>query len=96
MHWCRGVNSTKALLYRIFGQLEVMMATIDDLVADVAAEASVEASILALLVGIAQQLKDLQGTVDPTAAAKIDALHAQLTSNIANLQAAVTANTPVV
>ena len=48
--------------------------TLDDLLAKVATETTVEKSLETLTTGISQQLKELQATVDPTAAAKIASL----------------------
>jgi len=65
------------------------MSALSDLQAAVARNGDVEASAVALIQGIAQQLKDAQG--DPAA---LSALQAQLTSQADALAAAVTANTP--
>ena len=78
-----------ALLLALHRKVDRIINTLQDVQDDVTQETSVEASVLTLLQGLADQVKNLQ----PNQAA-IDALHAQLTQNIANLQAAVTANTP--
>lgn len=64
------------------------MATLDDIVSDVAQETTVDASIVTLLTNIAAQLKAAGQDQ-----AKLDALHAAITGNIATIQGAVTANT---
>jgi hypothetical protein len=66
-----------------------VMSALSDLQAAVARNGDVEASAVALIQGIAQQLKDAAG--DPAALA---ALSASLTSQADALAAAVTANTP--
>lgn len=66
----------------------MQMTALTDLQAAVARNGDVEASAVALIQGIAQQLKDALG--DPAALA---ALSAQLTSQSDSLAAAVTANT---
>ncbi len=66
-----------------------MSAILDRLTADVANLTSVDESAIALLNGLAQQIRDLAG--DPAAlAALADSIEAQNTS----LASAVTANTP--
>jgi hypothetical protein len=72
-------------------KLEHIMANLDKLTAAVAEVATVEASAVALIQGIAQQLKDAIAANDPAA---IDALVTQLQDATAPLAAAVAANTP--
>lgn len=72
-------------------KLEKIMATLDQLTADVAADTSAVNSAVTLINGLAQQIKDA-GT-DPVA---LKALTDQLEANTASLSAAVVANTPAV
>lgn len=65
------------------------MATLDTLTADVAALTTVDASAVALINGLAAQIK-AAGT-DPVA---LKALTDQMEAQTATLSAAVTANTP--
>jgi hypothetical protein len=67
------------------------MATLADIQAAVAAEKTVEDSVLALLSGLAQQLKDAIANNDPAA---MQAVVDSLNSNASAMAAAVTANTP--
>lgn len=73
-----------------------IMATFDDVIANVTALSSKEDSLIALCAGISQQLKDaLSGvTLPPAVQAKIDAINDSLTSEVAKVTAAVAANTP--
>lgn len=66
-----------------------VMATLDDIVADVASETTVDASIVTLLTNIAAQLKAAGQDQ-----AKLDALHSAIQGNITTIQSSVTANTP--
>lgn len=76
------------LLGLVLRKEQVVADTLDEIVADVASETTVENSIITLLNGIAAQLAAAQQ--DP---AKLAALHASLTANIAAMTVAVTANT---
>lgn len=68
---------------------EFLMASIDDIVAQVTAQSTVEDSLISLLNSIAAQLKDA-GT-DP---AKLQAVSDGLKANTDKLAAAIQANTP--
>lgn len=68
------------------------MATIAELQASVSRVTDAEDAVLALLAGIAQQLKDAIAANDPAA---IQAVVNQLDANAAKLAEAVVANTPV-
>jgi len=73
-------------------QLEVMRMTLDDILAKVAAEKTVDDSIVTLLNGISQQLKDaIAAGADSV---KLKAISDALDANIAEIQDAVTKNTP--
>ena len=65
--------------------------TLADILAKVAAEKTVDDSIVTLLGSISQQLKDAIAANDP---AQLQAISDGLDANIAEIQAAVTANTP--
>ena len=88
-------------------QIVKLQAIVEKLTADVAAETTVDNSILALVTGFVAQVKDLQEQLaaaiaanDPSAidaaAEALGALSVTMETNAANIQAAVTANTPVV
>lgn len=69
-----------------------IMATVDDLVTAVGNESTVDDSIIALLAQIKAMLD--AGGLSADAQAKVDAVFAQMQSNIQKVTAAVTANTP--
>jgi hypothetical protein len=73
-----------------------IMATLEQILADVTDESTRIDSLVALLNGIEQQLKDLlTGVVIPSQVqAKIDALFDGVEANKAKVQAAIDANTP--
>jgi hypothetical protein len=70
----------------------VEMASLDETLAAVTAESTVDDSIIALLTGLAAQIK--AGGLAPADQAKVDAIFAAAQSNSAKVTAAVTANTP--
>lgn len=87
------------------------MTTTQDLVTAVAAESTLDDSIITMLDGIVKQLTDAKAKDAATAAAapavagaaaapaptpEMDAVLASITANVTKLQAAITANTPVV
>lgn len=76
--------------------LEVLMITVDDIVADVEGQKTRIASIIALLNGIKAQLADaLAGVTLPAGVqAKIDAIDAGLKAEAADLDGALNANVP--
>jgi len=67
------------------------MSALDDLKTEVARNTSLEQSAVALIQGIAQQLKDALAANDPAALAD---LTNQLSASADALAAAITANTP--
>ena len=77
------------LLNTILKEIQKMSAQLDQLKADVAAEKTVIDSAVALLGGLAQQIRDL--AEDPAA---LSQLATDIESQTASLAAAVTANTP--
>jgi uncharacterized protein YoxC len=77
------------LLQAVKTEEDKIMATVDDLVADVSAESTVIDSAVALLKGLADALK-AAGT-DP---AKLAQLHSDITAKTQVLAQAVTDNTP--
>ncbi len=85
-----------ALLHHIIGQLEKIMATLDETLAAVTAEDSKVDSIIALVGGLKQQLADaLAGvTLPPDTQAKVDAIFAQATASAGKIDTAISANTP--
>jgi hypothetical protein len=70
-----------------------LMATVQDLTAQVAAESTIDDSIIALLNGIVAQLSAAQASGDPAA---LDVVLAGIKANSDKISAAVVANTPVV
>lgn len=95
--WQRKVNAEFAKIHRALASLtkglKTIMATLDAITTAVTNEETVEASIIALVQGIAQQLKDLiaAGNVTP---AQVQAVADQIDADTAALSAAVVANTP--
>jgi len=87
----RKIEELSQKLDRIIQKQEIIMATLVDIQAAVAAEKTVEDSVLALLAGLAQQLKDAIAANDPVA---MQAVVDSLNSNAAAMASAVTANTP--
>ncbi len=77
------------LLRRIFKKVGKMSAELDRLTAEVAQSRTATDSVLALVAGLAQQIRDL--ATDPAA---LNALADQLDQQQADIAAAVSANTP--
>lgn len=79
----------------ILTKLEVMMPTLDEVLADVQAESTQIDSLATLTAGIKQQLIDaLAGTVlPPEVQAKVDAVWAGVEANKAKVVDAINANT---
>ena len=77
---------------------EKIMATLDEVLAEVTDETTRLDSIQSLIDGIKQQLADaLSGaTIPPAVQAKVDAVFAGLTTNKAKLDKALNANVPPV
>lgn len=75
---------------------EKIMATLDDVLADVTSESTAIDSVTALITGLKQQVADaLSGVTLPSATqAKIDAVFTGLESNKGKLTTALAANTP--
>ena len=92
----RESNKTNLILHRIEERLNIMAATLDQILQDVTDESTVIDSISTLVQGLQQQLKDaLSGaTLSPAIQAKVDAVFAQAEANKAKLATAVAANTP--
>ena len=89
----RDIN--RKLDYLIRNQ-EIIMATLDQILADVTAESTDIGSLSKLLGGLRQQLADaLAGTIPPEAQAKIDAIFTQVESNRGKVTEALAANTEV-
>lgn len=84
----------------ILNALEIIgvkiMASLEDVLADVTEEKSQIAGLSTLISGLKQQLADaLAGTtLPPDVQAKVDAIFAAAESNKADLAAALSANTP--
>ena len=92
----KDIREIKQLLTDILINQEIIMATLDTLVADVAAEDTVIESAVALLGGLSTQIAALKTTqTDSATAAKIDQLSADVVAKTAALSTAVAANTPV-
>jgi hypothetical protein len=84
------------LLGTVITQQESIMATLDQVLADVTDESTAIDGISALLAGLKQQLADaLAGTtLPPPIQAKVDAIFAQAETNKAKIADALAANTP--
>ena len=81
------MQSDPAKLDLVLSKMETIMATLDQIIADVNAESSQLDSVSTLMAGIEQQLKDaLSGTtLPPTVQAKVDAIFAQTEANAAKI-----------
>ena len=77
---------------RVLQLLEKIMASLDETLAAVTAESTVDDSIIALLEGLAAQIK--AGGLSAADQAKVDAIFAQANTNSAKVTTAVTTNTP--
>ena len=75
----------------VIQMLEKIMASLDETLAAVQAESTVDDSIIALLNGLAAQIK--AGGLSAADQAKVDAIFAAANTNSAKVAAAVTANT---
>ena len=104
MSWDSKLNQIQSDLNWIIHALQVIyskelkiMASLDDVLADVAEEDTLADSLVTLLHGIKQQLDDaLSGATLPAAAqAKVDAIFSKAESSKTKMADAVTANTPV-
>jgi hypothetical protein len=80
----------------MFQKLERIMATLDEVLADVAEEGTKLDSLSTFIAGLKQQIADaLAGTTLPPAVqAKVDAVFAGVESNKGKVQAALDANVP--
>lgn len=92
-------NSRKGIysrLDRIEKLLEKIMASLDEVLADVTAETTALDGIAALIAGLKQQIKDaLSGaTLPPAVQSKVDAVFAAAEVNKGKIAAALEANVP--
>jgi|SRR6267154_1231398 len=82
-------------LERLLFQQEIIMATLDDVIANVADEDNTIDSAVNAINGLNAQIAALKTTqTDPATAAKIDALNADITAKKVKLAAAFVVNTP--
>lgn len=89
------LNDINIKLANISGKEDKMMATLDEILADVQAEPSLIASLTTLIGGLQQQLNDvLAGNLPPAVQQKVDAIFAAAEANKQALADAVAANTP--
>lgn len=85
----------REMLRAISNQEARIMATIDDLVADVAAEDTAIGKMQTFIQGLAAQIAALKSTTtDAATAAKIDALATDVTAQTAAITAAITPPSP--
>lgn len=77
--------------HRLEQDRSMIMATLDDLVAEVAAEKTLDDSIIALINGLSAQLQAALASNDP---AKVQAVLDGMKANAASLASALAANTP--
>lgn len=95
-----GVGELKALLVQLAADLlttkETIMATLDEVLADVTDEKTAIASIATLIAGLKQQIADaLSGvTLPPAVQAKVDAVFAAAEQNKADIAAALASGVP--
>lgn len=83
------------LLQSLKAQGDKIMATLDEVLADVQDEKTKIDSLVALLAGIKAQLDAiLAGNIPPALQAKVDAVFSAVETNKAEVQAAIDANTP--
>ena len=80
------------MLRQILHKENIIMATLQDVLADVQQESDIDDSIITLLTNISQQLKDAQAQNDPAA---IQSVINQIDANKKKISDAVTANTIV-
>ena len=99
----RTVSELKALLRelkegqgRVLHKMEKMMATLDEVLADVADESTKLDSLATFIAGLKQQIADaLAGvTLPPAIQAKVDAVFAGVEANKAKVVSAMDANVP--
>jgi len=81
-----------SMLRQILHKENIIMATLQDVLADVQQESDIDDSIITLLTNISQQLKDAQAQNDPAA---IQSVINQIDANKKKISDAVTANTSV-
>jgi len=81
-----------SMLRQILHKENIIMATLQDVLADVQQESDIDDSIITLLTNISQQLKDAQAQNDPAA---IQSVINQIDANKKKISDAVTANTIV-
>lgn len=81
-----------ALATQINNKVNLIMATLADLTAEISAETTIDQSIVTLLDGIAAQLAAAQASNDPVA---IQTVLTSLQANSKILSDAIAANTPV-
>jgi len=106
MGWLRHNRTERAILNTLIqvydklnsleGKVNKIMATLDEVLADVTEESTAIDSVSALIAGLQQQLKDaLAGaTIPANVQTKIDAVFAQAEANKGKLAAALAANVP--
>lgn len=86
----------KEILFQILRKEESIMATLDQIAADVTSEKTVIDSLAVLITGLKQQLDDVLAgvTLPPAVQAKVDEIFVAAEANKAALAAAVLAGTP--
>ena len=107
LHHLRSIRANQRLMLRMLARLlkddatlleedSKLMATLDDILADVSAESSQIDGVTTLISGLEQQIADaLSGTtIPPAVQAKIDAAFAGMQTNDAKIAAALAANVP--
>lgn len=90
-----GLDWIGPLFAKIHWKLDTIMATIDEVLADVQQESTLDDSIITLLQNIKAQLDALlAGNLPPEVQAKVDEIFAQVEANKQKVADAITANTP--
>lgn len=83
------------LVKQVLKRETLIMATLEETLADVQAESAVDDSIITLVTGLKAQLDAvLGGQLTPAQQAQVDQIFAAIEANKAKVAAAVTANTP--
>jgi uncharacterized protein YoxC len=96
VHVHSSTHEIESKLDLILRKIGVLMATLDQILADVTAESTAIDSVVALIDGLKKQLADaLAGVTLPAAVqAKVDAIFTGTEANAAKVAAALAANVP--
>lgn len=79
---------------QLLDRMENLMATLDEVLADVTEEGTKIDSVMTLIDGLKKQIDDLNLNLSPEEQAKVDAIFAGVEANKGKVQAALDANAP--